>query len=220
MRRESVEESRAMTAAMLLTLLKQNGCSAREAAGYVSVSPTTMSHWHGVASAQGKSIGAPTDEQLERLVGLFMMKLRDNQNAMMHFASSEYFRLREKALLLKSVIPLQEQTLTFLRQQQSSLDETKAKLLELQERIPREHWKSLFGPIYVAWGTEWPTEEQLASMEPTVDGFDPDETLSAIDVSDADVEKLKTDYEEYTQRLQNQIRAMITRKRKATEPKK
>lgn len=211
------EEQRALTASMLLTLLKQNGCSAREAATYVGVSPTTMSHWHGVASAQGKSVGVPSDEHLQKLVGLLMARLQHNQKAIIHFISDKHLHLREQALIVKFAIPMLQQTLGELQQAQSRFDRLRSLLVRVRKQLGPDH-EQIFGPVHLSFGSAWLTKEEPSVEEPPIEAININEALSALDISEDEAERLRADYAALAQRLQEQIRAMVLRRAKRKKP--
>lgn len=95
-------EQRIVTIAMLLTVFKQIGGSARTAAAALGVSAATLSYWQAVKSARGRSIATPSDEQLSRMVDLVRLQLYKGLSALTALATDErLLRFRERYLLLK-----------------------------------------------------------------------------------------------------------------------
>lgn len=128
-------EKRIVTAAVLLTVFKKIGGSARTAALALGVSTATLSYWQAVKSARGRSIATPSDEQLTRLVNLVRLQLYKGMSALTALATDErLLRFPERFLLLKETSLLEGLAVEW-RQQLARHEKTVLEIQTLSDKL-------------------------------------------------------------------------------------
>lgn len=161
------KDLRIRTGKELVRRIKQNGGTAREVADFLRISPTTISHWQSGDPERIKRVGAPTNEQLLRLVGYLNHIVKRNLDSLQDLILGDFIRHREQMMLLKSLGPfLAEQAKawkgiakTKREQVNTFIAWLKAGDAEGGRRKAAEYWNELLR--YCSHMTLLPAPEQL-----------------------------------------------------------
>lgn len=216
------KEPRLNIAAFLLKMLKRIGLSQRSAAEYLQVSPTTASHWSGTQSGKGKNIGAPNDEQLERMVGLLWYQTVENMKILMNLVEGDFLRPREKELLLKAIEPDFKETAKWLTKieiaNNKAAKETEKMIREIHQRCGNIGLIRYFSPVQASWGS--PSPQEAGTKSGISSDFDLETFLSSAIVSDKDVLRMKDKIKNYVVEKDEKNRKALLKPGKKTRKMK
>jgi hypothetical protein len=96
-------QSRLQTASALLTLLKAHGGSARLAAAWLGVSPTTITNWHLIKENATRKQGVPSDTDLRKLAKLASWQIQQAVRMTRHFIINDLMRQRETIAMTRTL---------------------------------------------------------------------------------------------------------------------
>jgi len=99
------KDLRIRTGAQLLRRIKEYGGTAAEVAGFLGISATVPSHWQSGDPDRLKRVGAPTNQQLQKMVGFLCAKIKSNQENIVDMVIGGVVRHREQMMLLQSLAP-------------------------------------------------------------------------------------------------------------------
>jgi len=98
-------QGRFETAAALLDVLKKMGCPASEVARELAVSTTTISHWRAVKSAKGRSVAAPSDSNLIKLLEIMRTRFIENLYSVHEILSQGYIGHTRLYQTVRFIVP-------------------------------------------------------------------------------------------------------------------
>lgn len=93
------KEQRLKSARFLLEQARINGGTAKQLAALLRISPSTLSHWQSKSEAKRRRVAAPTDAQMQKLVGYLCHLTIENLEGLKGLASGYRLRSRERLLL-------------------------------------------------------------------------------------------------------------------------
>ena len=182
-------EQRIATAALLLGILRQLGGSGKLAAKYLRVSTTTISHWEAVDSLEGRSVGAPTDSHLAKLIVVVHYQIKQNLKAIdMFLQKDECIRWSEQFSLLKAIAPEVEERVKSWREKLSKDEKFVDELKALSEKHGTNVLSNVMQPDESTETANY-TQPEPESVEiafrvengKIVDGLSPFEILTELD---------------------------------------
>lgn len=160
---------RARTAVHILKLIKSNGGTGAQLAAFLRVSPATISNWQSGDPKRVRRVGAPTNPQLQRMVGFLCARIKMNQRDSLRLVLGGVIRHREQMMLLKSLAPaiaeLNEDWINAAVTKAEQVDSFIERLREYHENNgkdarPEEYWAEL--QRYCSHMESLPTPDELA----------------------------------------------------------
>jgi hypothetical protein len=177
-------QSRLETASALLTLLKLHGGSARLAAAWLEVSPTTITNWHRIKEATTRKQGAPSDTHLRKLTALAAWQVRQAIGCTRSFILNELMRTHEAIVLTRSLAQDYRVMADALESKAANFE----KMIEDLRAMTQKHGPSILDflaqPIEAHYGPEMPDPATM----PPMPHVDPDALFRGLDVSKEDIE--------------------------------
>lgn len=187
-------ESRLNSAFELLLALKRCGCSQRFVASYLRVSHSTLSLWKRAKEDPTRKYGVPTQEQLDRLVGLLRYQLHQNLGIAITCYDDCGKARREGVLLLHAYGSVLKEAAQWHAQRQADHDELVAKTNKFVAEVGPETAKTMLWPAsMVRLGDQPdPTEADWEDAR-AKRAAEADAALAAIEVTPQDMERAKQD---------------------------
>jgi xanthine/CO dehydrogenase XdhC/CoxF family maturation factor len=176
-------QSRLETASALLTLLKLHGGSARLAAAWLEVSPTTITNWHLIKEATTRKQGAPSDIHLRKLTALAAWQVRQAIGCTRSFILSELMRNHEAIVLTRSLAQDYRAMADALESKAAFFEKSIEDLRAMTQKHGPSFLDFLAQPFEAHYGPEMPDS---ATMQPSPH-IDPDAFFRGLEVSQEDI---------------------------------
>jgi hypothetical protein len=176
-------QSRLQTASALLTLLKAHGGSARLAAAWLGVSPTTITNWHLIKEAATRKQGVPSDTHLRKLSTLAAWQIRQAVGLTRQFLLSELMRAREALVLTRTLARDYRALADDLESRADGFDKLLAELRDMAQKHGPGLLDFLLQPIEAHWGPEMPNPDAI----PALPHVDSDALFREMEVTDDDI---------------------------------
>jgi hypothetical protein len=170
---------RLQTAAALLTVLKFHGGSARSAADWLGVSPTTTTNWLRMVETTTRKQGVPSDEHLRKLAIFVVWQIRQALRGTRVFLGRDFMRSREANILTRA---LADDYRHLADEVESQVQLTDAMHSDLRALIEKH------GPEMVAFlgqtpEVRWASQDSLPEFYPAPPPVDPAALLRELAVT-------------------------------------
>lgn len=200
-------ESRLNSAFELLLALKRCGCPQRLVAAYLRVSHSTLSLWKRAKEDPARKYGVPTQEQLDRLVGLLRYQLHQNLGVAITCYDGCGKARREGVLLLHAFGSVLKEATQWHAHRQADHDDLVAKTNLFVAEIGREAARTMLRPMSQfsldlhqgSTEAEWEDARSQRAAEA-------DAALAAIEVTEADMARAKQDLDAWIDLQRQRLR--------------
>lgn len=208
-------DARLYTGSMLLTLLKLHGGSARFAATYLGVSPTTVSNWLNVKETESRGQGVPSDEHLRKLVALLVWQIRQGLGALQFLMGNQQFRMREQILLTRALTNNYSQAEAHLRGQCKHWDSLLADMRSMSEKYGPGVLDITFAPMQAQWGSG----DSLQDSVETAQTVSAEQFFKELEISDEEIRANDKDLQSFfAERNRQVLERLRQRRQKNSDP--
>jgi hypothetical protein len=199
---ETDKDDRRRRAQLLVGAILNWGGQGKDIAAFLGVSATTISHWHGAKSGGGRKPAIPTDEQIERLIGILRLRIQQNLNfltTMMHMGGFDH---QTSVLLARTLWREMEIRIDYFKRIDAAagpdLDDLMQTLAVAQEKGGPAALRTLLKPL-TKWGSELPDPNSIPDVNEPVDLEKIREHLTVGPVIDDRTERYAAEFHEATQ---------------------